>query len=550
MNQNYTVLLIFLTFLCSGSALFSQQKGNFENAAIVADEYIVQLSPETAPDEWLKELRDVYPELNPEYIRPLSPPMNIHLFQFQTGLKNPWNIRDELLSFRDVRDLFPNRQGEWRSYQPDDPLYPDQWNLFQIEAPEAWEIARGGTTALGDTIVIAIMDSGCQIDHPDLYDNIWVNRGEIPGSGMDEDGNGYIDDYYGLNITTGNDQHNPSRHGTEVIGAAAAVTNNGEGLSSINWNVKVMVLSKSSGGPTEADMVEAYNYAIDQRKRYNESNGEEGAFVVATNFSGGIANQSPDSFPLWCGMYDFMGEVGILSTAATVNTDTDVDVFGDVPTACPSPFLLSVTNSDMDDLKIQNAGYGVQNIELAAPGRSIPTTTSNSDYLGGITGTSLAAPQVTAAIALLYSADCQSFAQLARDNPSEAALVVRRALLDGVDQNPDLQQYTSSGGRLNVYNSLFELSDCKLELGPLSLVNLYPNPTEGELNLRFLAPDFDRYEVLITDMLGREVLNFRIQYEAFSSNTHSFRVDQLQSGAYLIHLRGTSRSETRKFIKY
>ncbi len=550
MKINHIPLFFFTIFSLWAFTMTGQGKHMFQNTPVVPDEYIVQLKEGTAPSDWIGQLTDFAPNVQVEHIRPLARTLNTHLFRIETADRTPAQMREFMLVQQSVRDIFPNRIGEWRTSEPDDPLFPDQWNLFQIQAPEAWEIARGGTTALGDTIVIAIMDSGCQIDHPDLYDNIWVNRGEIPGSGIDEDGNGYVDDYFGLNVTTGNDQHSVTRHGTEVIGAAAAVTNNSEGLSSINWNVQVMVLSKSNGGPTEADMVEAYHYAIDQRSRYNESGGQEGAFVVATNFSGGIANEDPDNFPMWCEMYDLMGEMGILSTAATVNSNTDVDVFGDIPTTCPSPFLISVTNSNMDDEKILSAGYGVNNIEIAAPGRNIPTTTINSEYQGNLSGTSLAAPQVTAAIALLYSADCMAFAQLARDKPSEAALVARRAILDGVDRNPNLEQFTISGGRLNVYNSLFELSDCQFEVGPLSISNLYPNPTTGELNIDILAPDFEAYEIQITDMLGREVLRFPVDYEAFSPNVKQINVEQLQSGAYLIHIVGARKKETHTFIKH
>ena len=550
MNKFTTTLLLSLFLFSIALGTKAGENLNPLHSKIIEGEFIIQLSDKSNIEDWMDQLSKLYPEIEAEYIRPLSQFMNIHLLRLESDIYSLGRMRSKIRNLRFVVDIFPNREGKWRSFEPDDPIYPDQWNLQTIMAPEAWEIARGGVTALGDTIVIAVMDSGCQIDHPDLYRNIWVNRGEIPGNGIDDDGNGYIDDYYGLNISTGNDQHNATRHGTEVIGAAAAVTNNSEGIAGINWDVKVMVLSKSGGGPTEADMVEAYSYVIDQRRRYNESNGAEGAFVVAVNFSGGIANGIPDSFPLWCGMYDLMGEVGILSTAATVNSNTNVDVFGDIPTACPSPFLISVTNSDMDDLKFSNAGYGLNTIDLAAPGRSVPTTTVNDGYSAGINGTSISAPQVAAAVALLYSADCVPLAELARSNPSEAALAVKRAIMDGVDRNEDLEQYTISGGRLNLYNSLFNLRECEIELGELSIVNIYPNPTFGEINVHFLTPDFEDYEIQVTDILGREVFKTSFKSDAFQAGILNLNLEQLQSGTYLMHIIGADRKSSRKFVKF
>ncbi len=101
---------------------------------------------------------------------------------------------------------------------PNDPLFPSQWDLIRIGMPEAWNRATGGTTMTGDTIVVAVLDAGFDVNHEDLRDNLWANRKEIPGDGIDNDQNGYVDDYLGLNIQTGDDQHDPDTHGTAVAG--------------------------------------------------------------------------------------------------------------------------------------------------------------------------------------------------------------------------------------------------------------------------------------------------------------------------------------------
>lgn len=541
--------LLFSCALISNSAAQNASKTNYPQT--VEGEYLIKLTKNTNGEKWVIELNYRYPGISIDYAKELSPTLNIHLIEIDKGEWSETQILEMLRTHTAVLGANPNRISEWRGSEPDDPFYSDQWNLRQIMAPEAWEISRGGVTALGDTIVIAVMDNGCQLDHPDLVGNIWVNRGEIPGDGIDNDNNGYIDDYYGLNVTTGNDQHSAGRHGTEVIGKAAAMTNNQEGISSINWHVKIMVLSKSGGGATEADMIEAYEYALDQRRRYNETDGAEGAFVVATNFSGGIPDQDPVDFPGWCGMYDAMGEVGILSTAATVNSNTNVDVFGDIPTTCPSPYLLSVTNSDRDDQKVSGAGHGKIHIDLAAPGISLTTPTTGSDYISGIRGTSLAAPQVTAAIALLYSVDCLDFAQLVKSNPAEAARSIKSAIINGVDQNPNLEEFTLSGGRLNLFNSILEIDNCETEFGEeLAILSVFPNPSPGELFVEFESPDLGEYQLEITDLTGRRVLTTPIQTIPFSPNLRKVNIAQLPAGVYLLHIAGSSRSSTQKFIKY
>src|SRR5262249_49534599 len=161
----------------------------------------------------------------------------------------------------------------------------------------------------------------------------------------------------------------------------------------VNWNVQLMPLK---GVGTEDQTVEAYTYVLEMRKKYNDSNGASGAFVVATNSSFGVNYGQPSDYPLWCAMYDSLGKYGILNAAATTNSNVDVDVVGDIPTACPSEYLITVTNTTAAD-ELYPAGYGVLTIDLGAPGASIYTTTPNNGY-STATGTSPATPHVAGAI--------------------------------------------------------------------------------------------------------------------------------------------------------
>src|SRR5690606_13879813 len=123
----------------------------------------------------------------------------------------------------------------------------------------------------------------------------------------------------------------------------------GLGMTGVNWNVKMLMLGGSS--TLESTVVEAYSYVLDMRARYNQSNGAEGAYVVSTNASFGVDNGQPANFPLWCGIYNALGEEGVLNAGATANNNVDVDAVGDIPTACASDFMISVTNSTQTDQK-------------------------------------------------------------------------------------------------------------------------------------------------------------------------------------------------------
>jgi len=173
---------------------------------------------------------------------------------------------------------------------------------------------------------------------------------------------------------------------------------------------------------TVADVIAAYDYVLTMRKRYNESNGERGAFVVATNASLGINNGKPSDHPLWCAMYNALGEAGVLSVGATANRTVDVDVRGDLPTTCTSNFLISVTNTNRQD-ELDGAAYGKKHIDLSAPGSGAFTLNNYGDY-SQFGGTSAAAPHVAGAIALLYSAPALAFMDAVHQNPSATALLV------------------------------------------------------------------------------------------------------------------------------
>ena len=403
-------------------------------------------------------------EGKPTALRPaerISRPMNIWRFTFDMATVHAEHFVQVLhrSPYTEMAQL--NHIIEQRVI-PNDPLFPSQWQYVNdgssggaldadLDITTAWDVTTGGLTALGQEIVVAVIDDGIDPNHSDFGDNLWVNTAEIPNNGIDDDNNGYVDDYNGWDADNGNDNvYWNGSHGTPVAGIIGAQGNNGIGVAGVNWDVKLMIIQ---GGGNEAQALAAYSYAYVHRERYNQSGGAEGAFVVATNASWGINFGQPADAPLWCAFYDTLGQQGVLNCGATINGNQDVDVVGDLPTACSSDFLISVTNLDITDNKVTQAGYGATTIDLGAYGEGTYTTALGNSY-GGFGGTSGATPHVTGAVALLYGAPCPSIAALAQSDPSQTALLMKSFILNGVTPNASLQGITVTGGRLNIDSSM------------------------------------------------------------------------------------------------
>ena len=409
--------------------------------------------------------------------RELSKRLNIWLFEI-TDSKEPREKKmRQLNNNSDVRVIQNNHTNiKLREAIPDDPYFGQQWAPAIISLPQAWEeFTTGGVTATGDTIVIAVIDGGADWGHEDL--NCWKNTHEIPNNGIDDDNNGYVDDYRGWNAYNHNGNVGANHHGTHVSGIIGAVGNNGKGVCGVNWNVKVMSICGSSSN--ESIVVEAYSYALEMRARYNETHGEEGAFIVATNSSFGVDYGNPDNYPIWCSMYDEMGNVGILSCGAGPNMNVNVDVVGDVPSACPGNYLIGITNTTPADEKYGSAGFGINNIDLGAPGTSIYSTTPNNNY-GSSTGTSMATPQVSGTIALMYAALPYERMLACKSDPASFCLSVKQSLFDGADHLPSLDGLVAGSRRLNAYGAIDRLLNDSVAPSLIGEVKIVGEPVFGQ----------------------------------------------------------------------
>jgi len=348
---------------------------------------------------------------------------------------------------------------------PDDTFFANQWQYINngsqggiegadMDMDKAWDIATGGLSPSGDTIVVCVIDDGVNGNHEDMKDNMWINHQEIPGNSIDDDGNGYVDDYKGWNIQTNTDDvYSNGGHGTPVAGIVGARGNNKLGVSGVNWNVKIMAVNY--GNASEANALSSYAYAYKMRKLYNETSGKKGAYVVVTNASWGINETKADEAPLWCALYDSLGSVGILNCGATANADIDVDVQGDLPTSCNSEYLISVTNLNRADMKLPSAGYGRRSIDIGAYGHQAYTVTRTS--YGAFGGTSGATPHVSGIVGLLYAINCTVFDSIAHKSPSTAALIVKDMIFHGSVPLSGLKELTTTGGKLNAFRSAVNL---------------------------------------------------------------------------------------------
>lgn len=274
---------------------------------------------------------------------------------------------------------------------PDDPNYQQQWALEKINAPRAWQLGVGSRS-----VVVAVIDTGVDWNHPDLAANIWTNSGEVAGNGIDDDGNGFIDDIRGWDFL--GDDANPKDetsmqnpgHGTHCAGIIGAVGNNGIGISGINHQVAIMPL-RFIGPSGDGDLmaaIKAIDYAIANK-----------ADVISASWGGAVAEA--DAKPL-IEAVERASAAGVTFVAAAANDGANNDREDMYPANADVANLIAVAASDANDRKPSWSNYGKAKVHLAAPGAGILSTLPRSKY-GELSGTSMATPLVAGLVALIKS---------------------------------------------------------------------------------------------------------------------------------------------------
>ncbi|MEQ9670220.1 S8 family serine peptidase [Coleofasciculus sp. G2-EDA-02] len=332
-----------------------------------------------------------------------------------------------------VEYIEPNYIVSTNTTVPNDPQFNQLWGLnntgqtggtadADIDAPEAWDIETG------NNIVVGVIDTGVDYNHPDLNDNMWINPGEIAGNGIDDDGNGYVDDVYGWDfINNDNNPFDDNSHGTHVAGTIAAEGNNGIGVTGVSWSANIMALKflGASGSGSTFNAIQAVEYATMM-----------GANLTNNSWGGGGFSQ---------GLYDAIaaaGAAGQLFIAAAGNTGGNTDFSPHYPASYNLNNIISVANTNHNDQLSGTSSYGLNSVDLGAPGSSVYSTIPGGGY-GFKSGTSMASPHVAGVASLIWSQD-----------PTLTAQQVKDRILATVDPIPALQGITVSGGRLNAYSAL------------------------------------------------------------------------------------------------
>ncbi|MCK4718587.1 MAG: right-handed parallel beta-helix repeat-containing protein, partial [Thermoplasmata archaeon] len=311
---------------------------------------------------------------------------------------------------------------------PDDPSFDYLWGLQNINAPRAWD------TSIGDeNVVIAVVDTGVDYTHSDLTANMWANPNEIPGNGIDDDGNGYVDDIYGWDFCNNdNDPKDDHFHGTHCSGITGAVGNNNQGVVGVNWDVSIMALKFLSGGGSGygSDAIECMEYAIVMKNA--------GVNIKATSNSWGGGGYSQ-------AMYDAIAalrDADILFVAAAGNSARNTDDSPHYPSTYNLTNIISVAATDPDDDLAYFSNYGSSTVHVAAPGVDIYSTVLGDGY-ESYSGTSMATPYVSGLAALI-----------AATNPSYNSNNIKNVILSSVDPIPCLSDKILTGGRINASMSL------------------------------------------------------------------------------------------------
>jgi subtilisin family serine protease len=282
------------------------------------------------------------------------------------------------------------------SVVPNDPGFSQLWGLrntgagwgaagVDIRATDAWE-SEAATGSL--SVKVGVIDSGIDHTHPDLAENIWVNPNEIPGNGIDDDNNGYIDDVRGWNFADGNNNAmDDNRHGTHVAGTIGGRGNNGAGVAGVCWRVSMVPLKflGADGTGNISDAIEAVAYAT-----------RLGVHLTNNSWGGGSYSQALKD------VIDAANAAGILFVAAAGNESNDNDASPSYPASYACPNILSVASIDRTGRLSRFSNYGRSTVHLGAPGGSIYSTVPGGRY-ETLSGTSMAAPHVAGVCALLKS---------------------------------------------------------------------------------------------------------------------------------------------------
>jgi subtilisin family serine protease len=364
---------------------------------------------------------------------------NLQLVRLPAGER----VEDAIRAYRQNPEVLyaePNyiRTIDQSPLTPNDPRFAELWGLHNtgqnsgtpgadIHAPEAWGPSTGSSN-----VVVGVIDTGVDYNHEDLSANMFRNPLDCNSNGIDDDGNGYVDDCYGIDTANGDsDPMDDHFHGTHVAGTIGAAGNNGIGVVGVNWQVSLMACKflDSSGAGFDSDAIACLEYLAMMKDR--------GVNIVATNNSWGGGGYSQALFDA----IDLHRQRGILFIASAGNSGRDADLRRQYPSNYYLPNIIAVAATDRNDALASFSNFGRHTVHLGAPGAAILSTVPGNSY-ASFSGTSMAAPHVTGVAALLKAQD-----------PSRDWKAIKNLILAGGDTIPSVAN-TISQKRLNAYGAM------------------------------------------------------------------------------------------------
>lgn len=400
------------------------------------------LTPEYVPDELLVRLRpgiskeraaSIHAGVAAKVLRVFASVEGLQLVKLRPGIA----VNEAIKEYREDADVLyaePNYIVRMSAI-PNDPRFPEQWNLqvpapipWGISAPSAWDITTGSSN-----VVVAVLDTGIDYNHQDLSSNMFRNTADCNTNGSDDDGNGYVDDCYGINPL--NNTANPlddNGHGTALAGVIGAAGNNGRGISGVNWQVGLMACKwiNAQGEGSLSGALTCFDYVAMMKDR--------GVNIVATNNSWGSSQYSQALFDT----LEVQWQKGILCIAAAGNDSSNNDAQPFYPANIYLPNVISVAATDTNGLIVYWSNLGPHTVHLGAPGDYILSTVLNNGY-DLLSGTSLAAPHVAGVAALLKA-----------QNPALDWKTIKNLILAGGNNSPVWTISTITRKVLDAYGSL------------------------------------------------------------------------------------------------
>ena len=372
----------------------------------------------------------------------LKLPAGIDVFEAVAAMKEDGRVAyaepNQIITLDEVQSDMAAKQGQDQSGDASEPNDLDEklWGLnntgqtggkvgADVSAKEAWKVTTGDGSDNGP--LIAVIDTGIDYNHPDLAANMWTNPGEIPGDGIDNDGNGVIDDVHGYNAyADSGDPMDGHSHGTHCAGTIGGVGNNGEGVTGVMQNANLMAVKIfSDSGRTSTD-------AIVRGILYSA---KMGADITSNSWGGGGRSEA---------IYDAFKSNDALHVIAAGNSNYDNDKRDNFPSNYDLDNIVAVAATNHDDQRASFSQWGANSVDVAAPGRNIWSTvpTSKGSY-GNKSGTSMATPHVSGGAGLIMSA-----------YPDASNAEVKARLIYGSDKVDALNDVSVSDGRVNFANSL------------------------------------------------------------------------------------------------